>query len=26
MQIECAFNTVNAFTRTSKRLRFPLFT
>jgi hypothetical protein len=26
MRIECASNTVNAFTRTSKRLRFPLFT
>jgi hypothetical protein len=26
MRIECASNTVNAFTRTSKRLRFPLLT
>jgi hypothetical protein len=26
MRIECASNMVNAFTRTSKRLRFPLFT
>jgi hypothetical protein len=26
MRVECASNMVNAFTGTSKRLRFPLFT